>query len=456
MDTSIGRRPFLAATAAILGSWAVPASFRALAAERGVRRRDIVLQPVADETTGLPLLQLPEGFRYLSTGWTKDPLADGTPTPDSHDGMAVIAERDGVVTLCRNHECSGTGGAFGPREKSYDVRAEGGCTNLTFDTRRGKWGSATTSLSGTLKNCAGGPTPWGTWLSCEETVLQGGDEAKGKVYELEQPHGYIFEVPAVGIAAPVPLKAMGRFVHEAVAVDPVTGCVYETEDRPKAGFYRFTPRKPGVLANGGRLEMMKVRGNPDLIEAADPNRVYEVSWVPIEDPDRAHSPGTQDQAGVMSQGLAQQATVFSGLEGCWWGDDVCYFISKSGGKQGTGQVWRYQPRDETLHLILESPGPHVLDNPDNVTVSPRGGLVICEDGDRSPQKLQTLSPAGVLTELAWNNLVLDGQRHGFQGDFRAEEWAGATFSPDGMWLFANLQVPGITVAITGPWESVGV
>jgi secreted PhoX family phosphatase len=452
----ISRRHWLAATAAALGSTNVPRSFSAFlhAAEPRERNR---LQPVKDETTGLELLQLPEGFRYLSFGWTRDEMADGVPTPGAHDGMAVIAVSGSLLTLCRNHELGDSGTPFGPAAIVYDSFANGGCTNLQFDTQAGRWVKAWSSLAGTIKNCAGGPTPWGTWLTCEETVVEGGDVDKnGKRLKLEAPHGYIFEVPAEEKAQPVPLKEMGRFVHEAVAVDPATGIVYETEDRTPSGFYRFLPKIKGNLAAGGRLEMLRAEGNPDLISTAVPGHDYPVTWVPIEDPDRRHSPGKEDGGGVVMQGLAQGATPFARLEGCWWGNDVCYFVSTSGGRAKAGQIWQYDPRAERLRLVFESPAASVLDKPDNITVSPRGGIVLCEDSDQPMQRLYALSTSGKLAELAVNNVQLKGEKHGLKGDFREQEWAGATFSPDGRWLFANIQSPGITFAITGPWEAFGL
>ncbi len=168
------------------------------------------------------------------------------------------------------------------------------------------------------------------------------------------------------------------------------------------------------------------------------------------------SPGTTDAAGVYSQGEAQEGAAFARLEGCWWGNGLCYFVSTGGGRAGTGQIWQYDPRSEKLRLVFESPGKELLDGPDNITVSPRGGIVVCEDGNRVPQKLHALTPDGHLRELAWNNVQLDGQKNGITGDFRGQEWAGPTFRPDGKWLFVNLQRPGITLAITGPWQEFGL
>lgn len=449
------RRPFLAGAAAILGSWAVPQSFHSLLrAEHQRAARS--LRPVRDDSTGLELICLPDGFRYVSYGWTGDKLDDGRVTPGDHDGMSVIADNDGILTLCRNHELSLFSSAKTDLVNAYDPWAAGGCTNLLFDSLQGKWTRSWTSLSGTIKNCAGGPTPWGSWLSCEESVLESGDVEKEKTLEMNQPHGYIFDVPAIGNAKPVPIKAMGRFVHEAVAIDPRDGIVYETEDRTTAGFYRFIPESVGKLIEGGKLEMLAVKGNPDLISGSQMGKQYDVHWVSIDEPDLAHSPGTKDGGGVFTQGQVRGGSSFARLEGCWWGNNLCYFVSTSGGKAGSGQVWQFDPENQVLKLVFESTGPSLLDKPDNLTVSPRGGLVICEDGDRIPQKLHTLSIDGRIADLAWSNVQLKGERNGISGDYRGSEWSGASFSPDGKWLFVNLQSPGITFAITGPWEAIGL
>lgn len=417
------------------------------------------LRAVADETTGLELLRLPEGFRYVSFGWTGDPMADGSITPQDHDGMGVVAESDGIVTLVRNHEIKRPTPGFARELPRFDKKAGGGCATLRFDSRRGQWLESTPSLAGTVKNCAGGVTPWGTWLTCEESVLGINGIDDGEQFEFEQEHGWVFEVKPGEPSVPTPLKAMGRFVHEAVSIDPNTDIVYMTEDQDEAGFYRFIPNKPGNLEAGGRLEMMKLQTRDDVRRDVQPGQTFDVSWVPITDPERAHSPGSVgqenpagDEHGVFHQGKEQGAVTFARLEGCWFGNDVVYLDSTSGGQKQLGQIWQYDPRENALQLIFESPGADILDSPDNITVSPRGGVVLCEDGDISPHRVHGMTPAGELFRFAENNVVLRGERNGHAGDFRAEEWAGACFSADGNWLFLNIQTPGITFAITGPWR----
>lgn len=452
------RRTFLGTSAAALGAFALGGSFSALSRRAAAAPTSLVipgygpLRPVPDQTTGLELIQLPEGFRYLSFGWTGDPMDDGAPTPAAHDGMAVLSTTaDGLLVLCRNHELDGDDAAFGSSSLTYDAHAGGGCTNLTFDPRAGKWLGARPALAGTLRNCAGGPTPWGTWLTCEETVVGPGEALKDRPARYEQTHGWIFETPADGSAPARPLEAMGRFIHEAVAVDPETGYVYETEDRGEAGLYRFIPTEPGNLAAGGRLQMLKVPGRLDLRRGCRAGETLDVQWVDIADPTRRHTPELHDAAGVFNQGKTQGATTFARLEGCWWGNGRVYFDATSGGDQGLGQIWQLDPRNQRLELVFESPSAAVLDSPDNLAVSPRGGIALCEDGKANPMRLQGLTPEGQLFPFAANHCLLRGERNGLRGDFRGTEWAGVTFSPDGQWLFANLQNPGITLAITGPW-----
>ena len=447
---ALDRRSFFALAGAAFGA----APFHALACRAArhdlrltpVRRPPSALgygplAPVADEATGLPLLELPAGFRYRSFGWIGEPIGRRWATPGMHDGMAAFPARGSRVRLVRNHELR-AGPAFADHP-IYDPHGCGGTTTIEFDTRTGEAGDAWVSLAGTAVNCAGGPTPWGSWLSCEETVL-----GIGGGNDFEKPHGYVFEVPADGTATAEPLRAMGRFVHEAVAVDPRTGIVYETEDQQTAGLYRFLPAEPGNLAAGGELEMMAVAGAPgeDLRAGQTTGDWRAVEWVPIDDPDPPDAgPNT-----VFAQGRAAGGATFRRLEGIWYGGGRFYVASTEGGDVRMGQVWEYEPGRERLRLLFESPGSEVLDLPDNLCVSPGGGIVLCEDG-LGGNFLRGLRTDGRIFPFARNNVVLDGRPNGIAGDFRASEFAGAVFSPDGRWLFVNVQIPGVTLAITGPW-----
>ena len=409
------------------------------------------LRPTADATTGMPLLELPEGFRYMTFGWTGDPMDDDRRIPPLHDGMAAFAGENGRVILVRNHEIS-AGPALDAPE--YDSKAGGGTTTTVFDPATEKVVSTRVSLAGTIRNCAGGATPWGSWLTCEETVV-GPSEPKNP---LPLQHGYVFEVPHDRDSNAKPIKAMGCFVHEAVAVDPHTGIVYQTQDRTQAGLFRYVPKTRGKLAEGGRLQMLAVDGRRafDTSRGQRTGLTYDIGWVDIAEPDRPHASASSGYGmGVLQQGLDRGGAIFSRLEGAAYGDGRIYVTATDGGDAKMGQVWEIDPRRDLLRLVFESPGAPVLNMPDNLTLSPRGGLVLCEDGTMTPC-VHGLTREGRIFRFARNNIKINEPHNGLTGDFSQREFAGATYSPDGQWLFFNAQTPGITFAVTGPWAEGGL
>ncbi len=188
-------------------------------------------------------------------------------------------------------------------------------------------------------------------------------------------------------AAPTaqPLSAMGRFVHEAVAVDPGPGNVYETEDAVRAGLYRFLPAIPGQLVMGAACKCWRSGGGPRRTsDSTGVGVTLAVDWVDIERPDDAHDGDPSVGGGVHRQGVNKGGATFARLEGAWHADGRIFVTSTNGGDARMGQVWELTPATAELRLIYESPGEHELNMPDNLVVSPRGGLVLCEDGTANP------------------------------------------------------------------------
>ena len=489
----IDRRTFLRGSAATAGAVMLGGPFQGFVARAAnaatMAAPSFPLGPVEDMRDGIVRLWLPKGFHYRSFHDTETPitLPDGTALPGRHDGMAAFPGPGENVLLVRNHEVNGPGTPFGPGVP-YDAAARGGTTTIEV-TSKGKVVDAYTSLNGTQMNCSGGPMPWGSWITCEETVNGpdvGPDFTGVSNVPLQQRHGFIFEVPAGGQSTREPITAAGRFAHEAVAFDPIDGILYLTEDNFgfPSGFFRYVPASnpidTGSLDNEGQLQMLAVVGEPNAVLAADQSEgaTYDVEWVDIDDPAPAfpYTPGviaptTNDEAIVYvgAQGRDQGAAFFSRLEGSVYEDGVVYFTSTQGGGlapssdpddwpfsvtgygNGTGQVWAYRTQDQVLQCVFQSPGAAVLDFPDNVTTSPRGTLVLCEDsaGDNF---LRGLTQDGDLFDIALNRLRSAGGNARF-----GDEFAGSTFGPDGSTLFVNIQASaGMTFAIWGPWARIGV
>jgi secreted PhoX family phosphatase len=422
----------------------------------------LVLSPIAQAAKspsfGFPeedpagLLDLPRGFRYRVVQTIDDRLSNGARVPGDFDGMAAFpGPQRGTTLLVRNHELRGSGDAAekGVVEGTnpYDAAAIGGTTALLVGAD-GSVADSYVASSGTLQNCAGGATPWGTWVTCEETRDTG--------------HGYAFEVdprdPENAISK-TPITAIGFFSHEAIDIDPRTGIVYLTEDDfqnaipddPNAEdatsrvsfLYRFLPtnraQRPGALQEGGKLQVMTVRDIPSFnVDLAENGERFGVVWVDVsaEDP----------RAGAVGAGAAR----FQRLEGCHFAEGAFWFDDTAGGDKRHGQLFRLQPSGDPsgggrdrLELFLEGDSAEQMDAPDNLVIAPWGDLWFTEDGD-GIQRVIGVTPEGETYEFARNRLL------GLEGD-TSSEFCGPTFSPDGRTFFLNVQNPGHTFAITGPF-----
>ena len=421
--------------------------------------------PVADRNG---LIDLPRGFNYRVVQNVEDRLTSGpakdAPVPGDFDGMvAMRGPKNNSVMLVRNHELTSTFERdkpfFGDASKApvphvnpYDDSSIGGTTGVVVGPNR-KHAESFVTNSGTSTNCAGGGTPWGTWLTCEETRFEGG-----------QGHGYVFEVdphdPANDLSR-TPIRAMGFFSHEAVDIDPRTGIAYLTEDdfrgpqvdadqevpgTTRSSFlYRYLPnnraQRPGALQDGGQLQVMAIDQRPLFnMDLGETGQRFQVVWKDVS-AETAHE-----------DALAQGGARFQRLEGCHFAGGAFWFDDTSGGEKRHGQLFRLIPSGDpsgggtdTLELFLEGESREQMDSPDNLVMTPWGDLWFCEDGD-GIQRIMGVTPEGQTYEFARNRLVGKDSP-----DDDASEFAGPTFSPDGRTFFVNIQSPGHTFAIWGPF-----
>ena len=397
--------------------------------------------PLVKDPNGM--LDLPEGFSYRLLSSLGDAMSDGGTVPDKADGMGCLDIGNGELVLVRNHELIPTDDAGGTIAKGFGTRngeiVPGGTTNIVLDAETLEVKRQFRTLGGTIRNCSGGVTPWGSWLTCEEAPTGPGQRYGDG---LAVNHGWTFEVPgnATGLVDPVPLRAMGRFNHEAACVDPATGIVYQTEDRDDGVLYRFIPNTPGKLIEGGRLQAMVINGPADTRNwdgvSMPLRQLFDVSWVDL---DNVEAP----QDDLRTRAAAKGAALIARGEGIHWGEDEFYFCSTSGGAKRLGQVFRFIPGRgavaDRVELFFESEREDQFNYGDNLTVGPNGHLIVCEDQytDVVDNHLRGITP--------------DGKAYDFGRLTMQTELAGGCFSRDGKWFFVNAYAPTRTVAITGPW-----
>lgn len=381
------------------------------------------------------ILDLSPGLQYRIISEGGKPMSDANPVPTSFDGMAAFPGKNGQTILIRNHELSPSQspGVIATEAFQYDKLSKGGTTTVIVNSDR-TLDKEFVSLAGTNRNCGGGTTPWGSWISSEEDVSTPKTNIPEDPNSVSVKHGYNFEVSTQEKREkPIPLTTMGRFRHEAIAVDPKTGYIYQTEDQVDSCFYRFRPNKSGNLQEGGTLEALVIDGMPKINTSKNYplNQPKAVKWVKLEDVD-------PEQDTLRYEAQNKGAAIFSRGEGICLGNGEIYFTCTDGGNAEKGQIFRYNPVNETISLFVESPGKEVLDYPDNLILSPFGDLIVCEDG-QDEQFLVGVTPQGEIYQLGRNAL-------------NNSEFAGVCFSPDQKTMFVNIYSPGVTLAVWGNWQ----
>ncbi len=411
------------------------------------------------------LLDLPAGFTYQVISRRGTRMSDGLRVPGKFDDMAVFPGEGGRVILVRNHELALDQASFGPfpdnrlpanldRNLLYDpgegdeLPQFGGTTTLVYNPATGRTEKEFLSLAGSDRNCSGGMMPWGSWITCEESF----ELVSNKRARL---HGYCFEVkadPTIGLQKAIPLKAMGRFCHEAVACDPGDGSVYLTEDRGDSLLYRFVPDRKQDLTSG-KLYALGVKDHksadlrnhqPQSKRVIEEGQQLATYWIELDDP-------ASPRDDLRLRGFRQGAARFSRGEGIFYDKGAIYLCCTNGGPQKRGQVFRILPHNDQrpesmVELFLEPRESDLLTSGDNLCVAPNGDLIICEDlvdpfKKQQLPHLRGVTPEGQIFTLARNPDAKN--KH---------EFSGSIFSPDGRILFVNIQTLDHTFAITGPWR----
>ena len=397
-------------------------------------------------------MDLPAGFKYKVISKSGDHMSDGFLVPGRPDGMGAFSNNVHDCIVIRNHENSPTpltNSPFGLTNELYQEIDQtlmydggygknpglGGTTTLIFDEENQEVIKEYISLAGTYRNCAGGPTPWNSWITCEEDVTR----TDGEITESD--HGFVFDVPASAInpVVPKPIKAMGRFNHEAIAVDPNTYHIYQTEDRGDGLIYRYIPTDQYDLHQGGKLQALAITDKTALDtrnweqKEINVGQKLPVTWVDLDD---VLSP----EDDLRYRGAQLGAAVFARGEGMWYSEGAIYFACTNGGPNEFGQIFKYHLETEQLELFAESEDKTVLHMCDNLTITPWGDALVCEDNGET-NRMHLIDQEGKIRVFGINRSS-------------QSELTGAVFSPSGKTLFVNIQENGETVAITGPWDSI--